>query len=72
MFPSYVNALCIYIHILNVGNFTQEEIGEPILDTILEPGDVMYFPRGTIHQVQSILGFKIQEGHSCGYATSEI
>ncbi|XP_038076046.1 ribosomal oxygenase 1-like [Patiria miniata] len=31
-------------------NFTQEEIGEPIFDTVLEPGDLLYFPRGTIHQ----------------------
>lgn len=31
-------------------NFSQEEIGDPILDTIVEPGDLLYFPRGTIHQ----------------------
>ncbi|XP_071441424.1 ribosomal oxygenase 1-like [Hetaerina americana] len=31
-------------------NFTQEEIGEPILDVVLEPGDLLYFPRGVIHQ----------------------
>lgn len=33
------------------GNFEQEEISDPILDIILEPGDMLYFPRGTIHQV---------------------
>jgi len=32
-------------------NFSQEEIGDPILDTELAAGDVLYFPRGTIHQV---------------------
>ncbi len=32
-------------------NFTQEEIGEPIIDCVLEPGDLLYFPRGFIHQV---------------------
>ncbi|KAK3748732.1 hypothetical protein QZH41_015680 [Actinostola sp. cb2023] len=32
------------------GNFSQDEIGEPILDTVLEAGDMLYFPRGTIHQ----------------------
>lgn len=32
------------------GNFSQKEIGEPILDTVLEAGDLLYFPRGTIHQ----------------------
>jgi len=32
-------------------NFQQEEVGgEPIVDVILEPGDVLYFPRGSIHQ----------------------
>ncbi|XP_066488478.1 ribosomal oxygenase 1 [Tiliqua scincoides] len=31
-------------------NFDQEEIGEPILETILEAGDLLYFPRGFIHQ----------------------
>ncbi|XP_069090772.1 ribosomal oxygenase 1 [Pleurodeles waltl] len=31
-------------------NFSQEEIGEPILDTVLEAGDLLYFPRGFIHQ----------------------
>lgn len=36
-------------------NFSQEEIGDPILDTELEAGDVLYFPRGTIHQVCRVL-----------------
>ena len=33
-------------------NFTDRTIGEPILDVILQPGDMLYFPRGTIHQVR--------------------
>ncbi|KAL5008323.1 hypothetical protein ScPMuIL_013904 [Solemya velum] len=40
-------------------NFNQEEIGEPILDTILEPGDLLYFPRGVIHQ-----GDTMEDAHS--------
>ncbi|KAH9499620.1 Ribosomal oxygenase 1 [Bulinus truncatus] len=32
------------------GNFSQQDMGEPILDTVLEAGDLLYFPRGTIHQ----------------------
>lgn len=32
------------------GNFTKEEVGEPLLTTLLEPGDLLYFPRGFIHQ----------------------
>ena len=36
---------------LSPGNFTEEEIGEPFMCVTLEPGDLLYFPRGTIHQV---------------------
>ncbi|KAH8303204.1 hypothetical protein KR059_003528, partial [Drosophila kikkawai] len=32
------------------GNYSQEQLGEPILDEVLEAGDVLYFPRGTVHQ----------------------
>ena len=38
-----------------IGNLTQEEVGKPILDVILEPGDLLYFPRGTFHQVRSLM-----------------
>lgn len=31
-------------------NFAQEELGEVILDITLEPGDLLYFPRGIVHQ----------------------
>ncbi|KAG9283122.1 ribosomal oxygenase 1 [Astyanax mexicanus] len=31
-------------------NFSQNEIGKPILDVVLEAGDLLYFPRGFIHQ----------------------
>ncbi|KAK7134014.1 hypothetical protein R3I94_015764 [Phoxinus phoxinus] len=31
-------------------NFSQKEIGQPILDVVLEAGDLLYFPRGFIHQ----------------------
>ncbi|XP_062857772.1 ribosomal oxygenase 1 [Trichomycterus rosablanca] len=31
-------------------NFSQTEIGEPVLDVVLEAGDLLYFPRGFIHQ----------------------
>ncbi|XP_065184624.1 ribosomal oxygenase 1-like [Sycon ciliatum] len=34
-------------------NFSQDEIGEPILDVTLSPGDMLYFPRGTIHQADT-------------------
>ena len=49
----------VFLHNTNLNplaeNFTQEEIGEPILDTELVAGDVLYFPRGTIHQVSYFL-----------------
>ncbi|XP_043915065.1 ribosomal oxygenase 1 isoform X2 [Protopterus annectens] len=31
-------------------NFSQDELGEIVLDTVLEAGDLLYFPRGVIHQ----------------------
>lgn len=37
-------------------NFTQEEIGNPILEVVLEPGDLLYFPRGIIHQASTVPG----------------
>ncbi|XP_058449848.1 bifunctional lysine-specific demethylase and histidyl-hydroxylase NO66 isoform X2 [Malaya genurostris] len=37
-------------------NFNQEEIGMPILEVILEPGDLLYFPRGIIHQACTVPG----------------
>lgn len=36
------------------GNFTQDEIGEPILEVKLEAGDMLYFPRGFIHQAETV------------------
>lgn len=41
------------------GNFSQDEIGDPIMEITLEPGDLLYFPRGTIHQGRTLL-----ESHS--------
>ena len=41
------------------GNFSQDEIGDPIMEITLEPGDLLYFPRGTIHQ-----GRTLPESHS--------
>lgn len=37
-------------------NFDQEEIGEPIMEVTLEAGDMLYFPRGYIHQGVTING----------------
>ncbi|XP_072302404.1 ribosomal oxygenase 1 [Eucyclogobius newberryi] len=36
--------------VLSSSNFDQSEIGEPILEVVLEAGDLLYFPRGFIHQ----------------------
>jgi len=40
-------------------NFDQSEIGTPILDTVVNAGDLLYFPRGTIHQ-----GMTVDDTHS--------
>ncbi|XP_068633861.1 bifunctional lysine-specific demethylase and histidyl-hydroxylase NO66 [Battus philenor] len=37
-------------------NFSEDEIGEPILEVTLEAGDMLYFPRGYIHQGVTIEG----------------
>ena len=37
-------------------NFTQDEIGEPVLEVVLEPGDMLYMPRGTVHQASCVPG----------------
>lgn len=36
--------------VLSSPNFSQSEIGRPILEVVLEAGDLLYFPRGFIHQ----------------------
>jgi len=36
------------------GNFKQNEIGDMIFSTVLEPGDILYFPRGYIHQAEAL------------------
>lgn len=43
-----------YLPRVSSRNFTQEEAGEPFMDVILEPGDLLYFPRGTIHQAHTV------------------
>ncbi|GBF91033.1 bifunctional lysine-specific demethylase and histidyl-hydroxylase [Raphidocelis subcapitata] len=35
---------------LSSGDLPQEMLGEPVLEAVLRPGDVLYMPRGTIHQ----------------------
>nr|XP_019953193.1 PREDICTED: bifunctional lysine-specific demethylase and histidyl-hydroxylase NO66-like [Paralichthys olivaceus] len=36
--------------VLSSTNFDQRDIGRPILEVVLEAGDLLYFPRGFIHQ----------------------
>ncbi|AWP20276.1 putative bifunctional lysine-specific demethylase and histidyl-hydroxylase NO66 [Scophthalmus maximus] len=36
--------------VLSSPNFKQTDIGKPILEVVLEAGDLLYFPRGFIHQ----------------------
>ena len=38
------------------GNFSQDEIGKPVLEVTMEPGDLLYFPRGFIHQADTVEG----------------
>ena len=36
-------------------NFAQHELGKPIIDVTLESGDLLYFPRGYVHQVGGLI-----------------
>jgi bifunctional lysine-specific demethylase and histidyl-hydroxylase NO66 len=36
------------------GNLDEKEIGKSIMDVVLEAGDLLYFPRGTIHQANAL------------------
>eukprot|EP00123_Amoebidium_parasiticum_P011942 comp21007_c0_seq1/m.28196 comp21007_c0_seq1/g.28196 ORF comp21007_c0_seq1/g.28196 comp21007_c0_seq1/m.28196 type:complete len:538 (-) comp21007_c0_seq1:68-1681(-) len=31
-------------------NYSEDEIGEPVMEVVLQAGDMLYFPRGWIHQ----------------------
>ncbi|ELT93889.1 hypothetical protein CAPTEDRAFT_153587 [Capitella teleta] len=47
------------------GNFSEDDIGNPIFDVILEAGDLLYFPRGTIHQACHFAsGCTLEDDHS--------
>lgn len=35
-------------------DFTEEELGPEVLDVVLHPGDLLYMPRGQVHQAQSL------------------
>jgi lysine-specific demethylase/histidyl-hydroxylase NO66 len=37
-------------------NFDQHEIGDPVLEVVLEAGDMLYMPRGTLHQASCVPG----------------
>lgn len=45
-----------YLPRVSSGNFTQDDVSEPILDVVLESGDMLYFPRGFIHQAVTVDG----------------
>ena len=38
------------VQVLEQRQRRNDEIGEPVLEAVLEPGDVLYMPRGCIHQ----------------------
>ncbi|KAK9820082.1 hypothetical protein WJX72_005919 [[Myrmecia] bisecta] len=40
------------------GDLDPADLGEPTMEVTLQPGDVLYLPRGTVHQAEA------QEGHS--------
>ena len=50
------NVFCPPWHRFSSRDFEQEELGECVLDEVLEPGDLLYMPRGLIHQVRRVVG----------------
>ena len=52
---SVMNVGTVHVLCFVVENLKQDDVGEPILDVILEAGDLLYFPRGTIHQVLTLV-----------------
>uniref|UniRef100_A0A673GA00 Bifunctional lysine-specific demethylase and histidyl-hydroxylase n=1 Tax=Sinocyclocheilus rhinocerous TaxID=307959 RepID=A0A673GA00_9TELE len=49
-FGSMVRSEDEVLPLVSSSNFSQDEIGQPIMDVVLEAGDLLYFPRGFIHQ----------------------
>lgn len=45
-----------YLPRVSSENFTQDDLGEPLFEVKLEPGDMLYFPRGFIHQAETVEG----------------
>ena len=43
--------VCTSLTFFHSANFGQDELGELVVDIVLEPGDLLYFPRGFTHQV---------------------
>lgn len=41
----------LILRVFSLGNFSVDEIGDPVMDIVVEAGDLLYFPRGFIHQV---------------------
>ncbi|CBJ30378.1 expressed unknown protein [Ectocarpus siliculosus] len=39
---------------LSSPNLTDEQVGEPALEVVLEPGDLLYLPRGWAHQAETV------------------
>ena len=43
-----------FLTFMYAANFTDADLpSPPVLDAVLEPGDLLYFPRGYIHQVST-------------------
>lgn len=52
---------------LSSPNFSEDtdNIGEPVLDVVLEEGDLLYFPRGYIHQGKAVGEHSLHVTLSC-------
>ena len=46
------------------GDLDRAMLGVPLIDAVLEPGDMLYMPRGTIHEASTALGSSLSHGGS--------
>jgi len=57
---------CFSYVCVQAANFTDADLpSPPVLDAVLEPGDLLYFPRGYIHQVSASCNFFLRTLNYC-------
>ena len=53
------------------GDLDERSLGEPALEVVLRPGDVLYLPRGTVHAAAADVDVEEEEGGGAGQERGE-